>query len=90
MELGYRLEELWLHEPGMSVSRMARILRQRGIEGVIVTQPVHHVLLDWDYLAGISLGEDLFAPHLHRVMGDAFFNLLLALKMLKCHGYRRI
>ena len=90
LQLGYRLDELWLHEPGMSMARINRILYQRGIEGVIVTPPAKHIRFDWNHLAGVSIGGDLFAPRLHRVDADIFYNLLLALKMVKRFGYRRI
>ncbi|MDD5263096.1 MAG: LacI family DNA-binding transcriptional regulator [Methylacidiphilales bacterium] len=90
MQLGYRLEELWLQEHGMTVARMNCILHQRGIEGVIVTYPARHLRLNWDHLASISLGGDMLAPRLHWVTSDAYYNLLLALKMAKRHGYRRI
>ncbi len=90
MQLGYRLEELWLQEPGMTVARMNRILHQRGIEGVIVTYPARHLRFNWDHLAGVSLGGDMLAPRLHWVTADSYYNLLLALKMAKRHGYRRI
>ncbi len=90
LQLGYRLEEMWLHEPGMSMAHINRILYQRGIEGAIVTLPARHVRLDWDHLAGVSLGGTLLAPRLHRVDGDIYYNLLLTLKMLKRFGYRRI
>jgi LacI family transcriptional regulator len=89
-QLGYRLEEMWAHEPGMTMRRMARILYQRGIEGVIVTNPARHFRLNWDRLAGISLGVTLLAPRLDRVLTDLTYNLLLTMKMLKRFGYRRI
>jgi LacI family transcriptional regulator len=90
LQLGYRLEELWLHEPGMSMARINRILYQRGIEGVIVTPPAKHLHLNWDHMAGVSLGGELLAPLLHRVSSDGNYNLFLALKILKRRGYRRI
>ncbi|MDD5262284.1 MAG: LacI family DNA-binding transcriptional regulator [Methylacidiphilales bacterium] len=89
-QLGYYLEELWLQEPGMNMARMSRIIDQRGIEGVILTPPVRHFRLNWDHLAGVSFGGDMLVPSLHRVMGDTFYHLLLALKMVKRCGYRRI
>jgi LacI family transcriptional regulator len=89
-ELGYRLEEIWAQQPGMTMKRTATILYQRGIEGVIVTPQATHVRLNWNHLAGVTLGADLLAPQLHRVGPDVVFNLLLALKLLKRFGYRRI
>lgn len=90
LELGYRLEELWCHEPGMTMKRLSKILYQRGIEGVVAPFPARHFRLDWDHLSSVALGETLMAPRLHRITGDVNYNLQLALKMLKRLGYRRI
>jgi len=88
--LGYQLDETWIHEPGMTMRRISGIIRQRGVEGVIVTQFAQHLRLDWENLAGVSLEGSLLAPRLHKVMTDICFNLTLALKMAKRFGYRRI
>jgi LacI family transcriptional regulator len=90
LQLGYRLEEIWTQEPGMSMRRISQILYQRGIDGVIVTYPARHLRLRWDHLACVGIGGSLLAPRLHRVMTDSNFNLLLALKCLRRQGYRRI
>jgi LacI family transcriptional regulator len=90
LELGYKVDEIWAHEPGMTMKRLTKILYQRGIEGVVVTHPARHLRLDWDHLASVSLGASLLAPRLHRVVADLNFNLLLALKSLRRLGYRRI
>jgi LacI family transcriptional regulator len=90
LQLGYRIEEMWTAEPGVTIAQINRILYQRGIEGVIVTSPARHLRLDWHRMACVSLGADLLVPRLHEVLVDTFYNLLLALKMVKRHGYRRI
>lgn len=90
LELGYKLEDIWYHEHGMTMKRLAKILYERGIEGVIVTYPARHMRLDWDHLASVAIGEALLAPKLHRVATDINFNLQLALKSLRRLGYRRI
>ena len=90
LELGYKLEEIWCHEPGMTMRRLSRILYQRGIEGVIVTHPGRHLRIDWDRLASVALGSSLLVPKLHRIAQDINFNLHLALKSLRRLGYRRI
>jgi len=89
-ELGYKVDDIWGHEPGMTMKRLTKILYQRGIEGVIITHPARHMRLDWDHLASVALGTSLLAPRLHRITGDFCFNLQLALKSLKRIGYRRI
>jgi LacI family transcriptional regulator len=88
--LGYRIEEFWLRKPKQTMQRLSQILYQRGIEGAIITYPATHVRLKWDYLAGVSLGGALLAPRLHRVTTDYYFNMKMALKVLKRYGYRRI
>ena len=90
LALGYKFEDIWAHEPGMTMKRLARIFYQRGIEGVIVTHPARHLRLNWDRLAGVTLGAALLAPRLHRVMVDFNYNLHEALKALRRLGYRRI
>ena len=89
-QLGYRIEMIWAGEPGMTMKRVSQIVYQRGIEGVIITHPARHIHLNWETLACVSLEGALLAPRLHRVMTDMTFNLLLALKMLRRFGYRRI
>jgi DNA-binding LacI/PurR family transcriptional regulator len=89
-ELGYKIEDIWAHEPGLTMKRLSRILYQRGIEGVIVTFPARHFRLDWDHLASVALGTSLLAPGLHRVTADLNFNLQLALKSLRRLNYNRI
>ena len=90
LELGYRIDRIWAREPGMSMRRISKIIYQRGIEGVIVTPGAKHARLEWERLASVALESSFLAPVLHRVMTDVTFNLLLALKMLKRHGYVRI
>lgn len=90
LQLGYRLDEIWTHQPGMTMRRISQILYQRGIEGVVVTPPAAHIRLNWNNLAGVALGSELLGPRLHRVDADMIFNILLVLKMLKRFGYRRI
>lgn len=89
-QMGYRVDEIWTHQPGMTMRRISQILYQRGIEGVVVTPPAAHIRLDWNKLAGVALGAELLGPRLNRVNADATFNLHLTLKILKRFGYQRI
>ncbi len=89
-QLGYRIDMIWAGEPGVTMKRISQIVYQRGIEAAIITHPVRHLHLNWDSLACVSLEGALLAPRLHRVMTDYTFNLLLALKMVRRFGYRRI
>jgi len=72
------------------MGKIARMLYQRGIEGIIITFPIKHVRLNWEKLAGVSLEGSLLAPRLNRVRADSTFNLQLAIKSVRHLGYRRI
>jgi LacI family transcriptional regulator len=89
-ELGYRIEEIWTKDPGLSMRRIAQLIESRGIEGVIVTDPAKHVQLNWRRLAGVAIGGGLLAPPMHRVAMDSNHNLAIALKSLRRLGYQRI
>jgi LacI family transcriptional regulator len=92
-ELGYRVDEFWLKEPGMTESRLSSIIQNRGIRGVIVgqSQPsITHLKLNWKHLASISQEGAIQAPRLHLVVPDHHYNLMLALQSLRQLGYRRI
>ncbi len=88
--LGYRIDEIWANGPEMTMRRISQVLYQSGIEGVIVSHPARRFRLNWEFLAGISLEGTLLVPPLSRVMSDYYTNLLLALKMVRRFGYRRI
>lgn len=90
LELGYKLEEIWTGEKGITIQRISKSLYSRGVEGVIIPFPVRHLRLGWDYLASVAIGESLMAPRLHRITADINFNLLLALKYLRRLRFRRI
>ena len=89
-QLGYSVERIWSAEPGMSMRRIAQIVHQRGIEGVVVSHSVSHMRLNWDSVCAVALENSLMAPRLDRVLTDRYFNLLLAFKMVRRFGYRRI
>ncbi|MDD5261390.1 MAG: LacI family DNA-binding transcriptional regulator [Methylacidiphilales bacterium] len=89
-ELGYRIEEIWMWQPGLTMRRISQIIYQQGIEGIIVSDPARHMRLNMDHLASVCIGGGLLLPALHRITTDIHFNLLLAFKSLKRFGYRRI
>jgi LacI family transcriptional regulator len=92
-ELGYRLE-LFSLENEMTSKRLGQILYHRNIQGVIIAPPqrqhIIHLRLNWQHFAAISFEKALVVPHLFQVAQDSYYNLMLALKMLRRFGYRRI
>ena len=110
-ELGYKLDNLWLPDlnletPEENVRKFLRILRARGIHGVILPMLMlsHHGTLEWEGCATVLLGEyqrlmlharTALPPTArncqhHQVNPDHFHNIALAVRSLTARGYRRI
>lgn len=91
--LGYKLEEFWLHEPGMTPSRLQQILLHRGIRGLILCPlPGKQHTLDFDFsdFATVALGLTLRQPRLDQISIDHNSLMKLALHHLQHLGYRKI
>lgn len=92
-QLGYRLEEFWLRQQGMSGARLSQVLWARGIHGVIIAplpMPRAHLRLDWGKFALATLGYSLARPKLHRAVNHQTHSMQLALRELKRRGYQRL
>lgn len=90
---GFRLEEFWLREEGMSVARADQIIRARGISALILApQPHAGISLDlsWDEFSAITIGYTLSSPRLHLVSNHHFSSMSLLAHKLTERGYRRI
>ncbi|MCU0771110.1 MAG: LacI family transcriptional regulator [Verrucomicrobia bacterium] len=110
-ELGYRLDNLWMEDldletPQDNIRKFLRILRARGIHGVILPMLMSslHATLEWEGCATVLLGEyQQLMRHArlglppntrrcqhHQVNPDHFHNITLALRSLNALGYQRI
>jgi LacI family transcriptional regulator len=92
-ELGYKLEDFWLAEPGMTPARFAHILISRGISGLLIGRlppGLSEVHLPWENFSAVALGLTLPQPDLHRVAEDAFASATEAMHQCLARGYRRI
>ncbi|RRJ97333.1 LacI family transcriptional regulator [Opitutaceae bacterium TAV4] len=93
-ELGFRLDEFWLHEPEMNTHRLSDILLARGIHGVLVAplfEPGIISGLQWDQLAAVACGSySLTEPNLHRACTHHAHAVKVAWEGLTRLGYRRI
>ena len=94
LELGFRLDEFWMQEKGMTGKRLSEILLSRGIQAVIFTPIVQRVhgraSLEWDRFTAVVIGLGLWQPRLHRVHHHHYQSMLLALRELRRLGYQRI
>lgn len=92
-ELGYKLEEFWLKEPGMNGDRLGKILWTRSIDGVILAPLPRgrgHVHMKWDRLAAATINFSVVRPNLHRAAHHQMQSLSMAVRRLLRLGYRRI
>lgn len=93
-ECGYRLEEFWANEPGMTDARLGEIIWARGIQGVIVAplpapQPAFQQF-DWARFSAVEVGYSLAQPALHRVCCHHVQSVMLLSEKLHAAGYRRL
>jgi LacI family transcriptional regulator len=90
---GYRLEEFWMGELGMSNERFWRMLYQRGISGMIIAPlpAAHgHLRFEWSRFSSVTIGYSLTRPILHRVSTNRYQAMLMAFRRLRRMGYRRL
>lgn len=97
-EYGYRVEEFWMNEPGMSPERLTEILWSRGIEGIVIAPLAgrvwggseRHLKMDFDRFAVVEISETVESPKLNRAIHDQYTAMLTALQELRSLGYRRM
>lgn len=92
-QMGFKLEEFWLAEPGMSSRRAREVLLARGIRGLVFPpQPNSgtELGLDVEPFASVAIGYSLAAPRLHVVANHQHNATLTALRELARLGHVRI
>ena len=92
-ELGFGTEEFWTREPGMTDARLSKVLRARGIDGVVVLgMPEAHgaLALDWPQFAGAACGTSLYSPIIHRATPALYRAMMLALEKVRAAGCKRV
>lgn len=92
-ELGYTVEEFWLHEKGMTPAKLHRILKARNIQGLLVApQPFSHVNpeIDFDRFSAVTFGYSMQPSVLHVITNHHFHTLSLALTKIYELGYRKV
>jgi len=87
------LQEFWMHETGMSVSRMIKILRARGISGLLVPHNTVGSIKDEleefrEHFCCVVLDKPI--PDFPSVAANTFTNMRMALQQAWKLGYRRI
>ena len=94
-QLGYELDEFWLHQPDMSVARWQSIFRARNIRGAVIVGMMQHKRLPprlaplWDEFPAVVTGVRTRDPALSFACSDHHSLALEALEKSYHLGYRR-
>lgn len=93
--LGYKIESFPLTGGPKEHRRFTRILRNRGVRGMIIiprlTSNQPRLSFDWKNFAAVEIGRTLWHPRdLHHVETSDYNKMIEALHLLKKAGYRRI
>ncbi len=94
-QLGYGIDEFWLHDPSIPPSRLARILESRGIRGLVVAAILDRGALPAAFkelstkFASVAVGLRTTAPALHFSCNDQYFTALEAVQQVIKLGYQR-
>lgn len=90
---GYKIEEFWLREPGMTIDKLHRILRARNIQGALIApQPQFRTYLDLKYnvLSAVTFGHSMQPPVLDLVTNHQSHTINRLLDHVLELGYQRI
>ncbi len=89
---GYRLEEFWIREPGITLQRWNRLFVARGINSILIAPWIRgkaHLRLDWSLFHCVKIGYSLVFPTVHTVENNQFQCMQLCMRRLRSKGYRR-
>jgi DNA-binding LacI/PurR family transcriptional regulator len=89
---GYRAQEFWLHQDGMSNERFSEMLHARAIQGLLLSPVPDSVPLPglkWNYFAAVGLAVPQPSLTLTTVCNDHYFSALQAVRECHHRGYRR-
>lgn len=92
-ELGYEIEEFWVQEPGMNLERFQKILKARGIHGLLLApQPKPHMSLplNFENYSAVAFGFSMQPSILHVVTNHQARSMRLMLQNLVALGYKRM
>ena len=94
-QLGYTLDEFWMHEPDFPVSRWQSVFRARNILGVVIVGLMQHNRLPtplaplWDEFPAIVTGVRPRNPALSFACSDHHALALAAFEKALALGYKR-
>lgn len=91
---GFELEPVWLRDLDFNFGRLARLLKNRGIPGLVVhggkLPEDAFRAFDWNSFAGATWGYSVRQPRLHRAAFHWPHGIRTALEKIRRLGYKRI
>jgi len=91
--MGYRLVPFPIENTAAEGARLSRILKSRGILGIIIgalDAGVRELAMDWDYFSGLCIESQHLGLSLHTVANNQSGSTRTAVRRLFGLGYRRI
>lgn len=91
--LGYKIETFWAFAPRMTGAALTRMLRARGIRGLIippVANPGTQLDIDWSHFSCATIGYSFTEPRLHRAAANLREGMTRALAECQQRGFKRI
>lgn len=91
-ELGYKLEEFWMHAKDMTPERLQRILQARNINGLLMApQPRSKVPVELNFhdFSAVAFGYSMHPHMLHLVTNHHTQTMDLVMDKVMALGYRR-
>jgi len=97
-EYGYRVEEFWIDQPGMSDARLSNIIWHRGIEGILIAPlqerlakgPRRGIDLNFNLFTAVEISETIQRPNLDRSLHDQYSAMIKVLDELSCLNYKTV
>jgi len=90
-EMGFSCDVFDLADGTLSGRRLNRILKSRGIQGVVeapMLKPLNHYDFDFSELTVVSSNSGLLPQAFHRVCPDHYGNMDMLLRKLVKHGFK--
>ncbi|MBK1859730.1 LacI family DNA-binding transcriptional regulator [Cerasicoccus arenae] len=92
-QLGCSLEPFWLNGAGMTPKRLHKILRTRGISGILLSPEMerNYMTVDWDWsaFACAIIGMTEWSPVLHRVGHDYYRSVWISMQRMREAGLKQ-
>ena len=93
-ELGFSVTTMHAADYGANPANLLKVVRARGIEGVLLMPAVVPMQLDasllWDGLSVVATSKSLLSPRFHCIVPNQFGNMMRVFETLQSAGCRRV